>query len=237
MNTKAALALGLTLGVLTLAGCTTKVLTTEDATPLHTVTAGGVGVTLAAPDIAEMHFGTTVLAQDAKTALGQANETAEKITAAVKDAGVATEDIQTANVNVWPEQDHDGETTTITGYRASIQVRVKIRDIDEIGTVIGAASDAGANEIGGPSFLLDDDAAARSEAIALAIADSRMRAEAMAKAAGKSLGEIISVSETGASTPVYYRADAAVLGAAANIAIEPGQLDITTSVTVVFELK
>lgn len=238
MNIRTVLAIGLAAGVLALAGCTTKVVTTEGAAPLHTVTASGEGKALAAPDMAEMFFGTTVVAADAKDALGQANETAEKIAAAVKGAGVAEEDIQTANVSVWPDQNNEGGKTVITGYRASIQVRAKIRDIDEIGTVIGAASDAGANEIGGPSFMLDDDDAVQGEAIDLAIADARARAEVMAQAAGKSLGEIISVSEAGVSTPIYgganylYAADAARA-----IAIEPGQLDIATHVTVVFELK
>ncbi|MBN2840171.1 MAG: SIMPL domain-containing protein [Coriobacteriia bacterium] len=238
MNIRTVLVIGLAAGVLALSGCTTKVVTTEGAVPLHTVTTSGEGKALAAPDMAEMFFGTTVVATDAKEALGQANETAEKITAAVKGSGVADEDIQTANVSVWPDQNNEGGKTVITGYRASIQVRVKIRDIDEIGTVIGAASDAGANEIGGPSFMLDDDDAVRSEAIELAIADARARAEVMAKAAGKTLGEIISVSEAGVSAPIYGGSYyLAAEDAARAVAIEPGQLDIMAHVTVVFELK
>ncbi|MHB8050638.1 MAG: SIMPL domain-containing protein [Coriobacteriia bacterium] len=236
MNTRTVLALGLAVGVLALTGCTTKVVTTEGAAPLHTVASAGNGKAVSAPDMAEMHFGTTVVAPDAKTALGQANETAKQIADAVKGAGVAAEDIQTANVSVWPEQNYEGDKAVITGYRASIQVRVKIREIEEIGAVIGAASDAGANEIGGPNFMLDDDDAVSAEAIELAIADARARAEVMAKAAGKSLGEIISVSETGVSTPVYSGARAEMLSAE-DVAIEPGQLDIMANVTVVFELK
>ncbi|MGB4442026.1 MAG: SIMPL domain-containing protein [Coriobacteriia bacterium] len=238
MNTRLIIAAALALGVLALGGCSTKVVTTDGAAPLYTVTTNGTGETVAAPDMAEMYFGATVQSEDAKDALGGANELAEAITAAVKDAGVASEDIQTANVSVYPEQDYNGPQPVVTGYRASIQVRVKVRDIEKIGEVIGAASDAGANEIGGPSFMLDDDAEVTNEAIELAIADARNRAEVMAKAAGKELGEIISVSETGASAPVYYgvrTAEAADM--AAGVAIEPGQLDITTTVTVVFELK
>ncbi len=238
MNTRTVLAIGLAAGVLALSGCTTKVVSAEGTIPLHTVTSSGQGEALAAPDMAEMFFGTTVVTTDAKEALAQANETAEKITAAVKSAGVTAEDIQTANVSVWPDQTNEGGKTVITGYRASIQVRVKIRDIDEIGAVIGAASDAGANEIGGPNFMLDDDDAVRSEAIELAIADARARAEVMAKAAGKSLGEIISVSEAGVSGPIYGGANYAFAADAARaLTIEPGQLDIAAHVTVVFELK
>ena len=223
------------VGALLLAGCTTRVVTTEGAAPLYTVTAGGTGRTVAAPDMAEMYFGATVQSEDAKTALAQANDIAEEITAAVKQAGVATEDIQTANVSVYPEQSSEGERVVITGYRANIQVRAKVREIDAIGDVIGAASDAGANEIGGPTFTLSDDSDIRNEAIELAIADARKRAEVMAKAADKNLGEIISVSEAGVSAPVYFGAERAALDSA--VAIEPGQLDISANVTVVFELK
>jgi len=236
MNTRFMIIAALLVGLLVLGGCTTKVVTTEGAAPLYTVTASGTGETFEAPDMAQMYFGATVSADEASAALSQANELAKAITAAAKDAGVAAEDIQTANVSVYPQQNYEGDKVTITGYQATIQVSVKIRDIEAVGDVIGAASEAGANEISGPSFMLDDDADANAKAIELAIADARSRAEVMAKASGKSLGEIISVTETGASTPIYYGAKDS-MAAAESVAIEPGQLNISTSVTVVFELK
>lgn len=228
-----ALALLVMLG---LAGCQTKVVTTSGAAPLYTVTAGGTGTVTAPPDVAEMYFGASFVAEDAKSALDQASKAADDITAAVKGAGVAAEDIQTANVSVYPEQSGDGQSIQITGYRASIQVRVKLRDLKAVGSVISAASDAGANEIGGPTFTLSNDAPVRNDAIELAIDDARTRAEVMAKAAGKKLGEIVSVSETNVSIPpIYY--DVAAKASAESVPIEPGQLDVSSSVTVVFELK
>lgn len=227
----------LALAVALLGGCTTKVITSGGTTPLNTVTASGEGKTVAAPDMAEMYFGVSVQAEQAAAALEQASATAEKISSAIKGAGVDAKDIQTANVSVYPEQDYSGNKVVVTGYRATIQVRAKIRDITTVGDVITAASDAGANEIGGPSFTLADDSTVRNEAIALAIADARTRAEAMAKAAGKSLGEIISVSESGVSVPIYATDMAAARAEGASVPIETGQLDITASVTVVFELK
>ena len=237
MNARTVIIVALLVGALALGGCSTKVITTDGAAPLYTVTASGTGETLEAPDMAQMYFGATVTASEASSALAQANDIAEEITAAVKDAGVAAEDIQTANVSVYPQQNYEGDTVTITGYQATIQVSVKVRDIEAVGDVIGAASEAGANEISGPSFMLDDDAEANAEAIKLAIEDARARAEVMAKASGKSLGEIISVNETGVSAPIYYGGARDSLAAAESVAIEPGQLNITTSVTVVFELK
>lgn len=220
-----------------LSGCTTKVVTSGGTTPLNTVTATGTGKTVAAPDIAEMYFGVTTRASDAGAALDQASAAAEKISAAVKGAGVAAEDVQTANVSVYPLQTSKGDEIVITGYQASIQVRVKVRDIKALGGVITAANEAGANEISGPSFALDDDSDARNEAITLAVADAKKHAEAMAKAAGKSLGTIISVSETNVSVPIYTRTGAVKDLAAESVPIETGQLDISADVTVVFELK
>lgn len=237
MHKRLIVAVVLIAGVLAVAGCTTKVVTTEGAAPLYTVTATGTGITAAAPDTAQMSFGFTAQADDAKTALDQASTAAKSITDAVKQAGVPASDIQTTNVSVYPEQSTEGNRIVITGYRANVQVRAKLRDINLVGDVIGAASDAGANEINGPTFTLSEDAEVRGEAIKLAVADARKRAEVMAKAAGKSLGEIVSVSETGVSIPPIYYDRGAVAQEAMAVPIEPGELDITQNVTVVFELK
>jgi len=155
----------------------------------------------------------------------------------VKKTGVDDEDIQTQNLSVYPEyrDSTDSKTLEITGYTANVSVRVLIRDIEKVGDVISAASDAGANEISGPTFTLSEEAPARDAAIEKAIDDAKHRAEVMAKAAGKSVGEIISLSETGVDIPVYYAGERGYDMAEA--AIEPGTLDVTASVTVVFELK
>lgn len=223
--------------VLALGGCTTRIVTAEGGTPLYTITASGTGTTSAAPDVAEMYFGVTLLATDAKQALAQAGTAAEAMTAAVKGAGVATDDIQTANISVYPQYTYrEGKVASITGYSATVQIRVKLREFDAIGDVISAANRAGANEIGGPSFTLSDDASARAESIKSAVADARSRAQAMADAAGKSLGEIVSIGQTGSFIPAYQGGNAYDKGES-TVPVEPGKLDVTASVTVVFELK
>ncbi len=113
-----------------------------------------------------------------------------------------------------------------------------MRDIGKLGEVIAAANDAGANTISGPSFTIADPAPVRAEAIDKAVADARTSAEAMAKAAGKSAGAVLSLSSSDIGTvgPLYRSADIAEAAKAA-MPIEPGQLDITATVVVVFELK
>ena len=232
-----ALAAVLALVLLAAGGCTTKIVTPEGTTPLNTVTASGQGEESAAPDEAQMTFGVVVKHEKADEALKQASEAADEIIKAVKKTGVDDEDIQTQNLSVYPEyrDSTDSKTLEITGYTANVSVRVLIRDIEKVGDVISAASDAGANEISGPTFTLSDEAPARDAAIEKAIDDAKHRAEVMAKAAGKSVGEILSLSETGVNVPVYYAGERSYDMAEA--AIEPGTLDVTASVTVVFELK
>jgi uncharacterized protein YggE len=235
----AALLAALALALVALAGCGEAATTTTTAgAAANTVTASGAGATQAVPDTAEMSFGVTTTSPNAKSALDEASKSAEQIASAVKKQGVADEDIQTQDVSVYPQTvDQDGKQV-ITGYQASLSVRVKVRDISKLGEIISAANAAGANSISGPSFTIDDPAPARAEAIDEAVADARKSAEAMAEAAGKSVGEVLSMSSSDVGMvagPMYSTSDMA--GAAKDVPIEPGQLDITANVVVVFELK
>jgi len=203
----------------------------------NTVTASGTGTAQAAPDTAGMSFGVTASSSNAKSALEDASKTAALIASAVKKQGVADEDIQTLDVSVYPQTtDQDGKQV-ITGYQASLSVQVKVRDIGKLGEIISAANAAGANTISGPSFTVADPTPFRADAIDEAVADARKSAEAMAKAAGKSVGEVLSMNSSDvfpAPGPMY---DAARAAGSESVPIEPGQLDITANVVVVFELK
>ena len=235
----AALLAALALALVALAGCgETATTTTASGAAANTVTASGAGAAQAAPDTAEMSFGVTTMSPNAKSALDEASRSAEQIAAAVKKQGIADEDIQTQDVSVYPQTVDQNGKQVITGYQASLSVRVKVRDIAKLGEVISAANTAGANDISGPSFTIDDPAPARTKAIDEAVADARKSAEAMAKAAGKSVGEVLSMSSSDVGMvpgPMYSTSD--VAGAAKSVPIEPGQLDISASVVVVFELK
>lgn len=231
----------LILAALALSGCQTKVVTSEAGT-LNTVTASGEGKQVAAPDEAEMSFGVTAQGTNAEETLAEASKKSDAIVEAVKEAGIPEDDIQTAGVNLSPEYDYkSSEVPRIVGYQASVQVRVTVRDITKVGDVINAASAAGATDMSGPSFMLSEDSEARSAAIEDAVADAKARAETMAAAAGKSVGEVISLAESGINVPVLYGTQRAlgdsVAAAEAAPEIQTGTLDVTANVTVVFELK
>lgn len=220
-----------------LSGCQTKVVTAPASQQINTVTATGNGKAYAAPDEATMSFGVTKRNANAKKALSGASSAAEKITAAIKKAGVAKQDIQTSNVSVYPQQTERNGKPVITGFEASIQVTVKVREIGDLGGIITAANDAGSDTISGPSFSIAEDSPYRDDAIAEAVDDARTAAEAMAKAAKKRVGEVLNISSSNVSVPIYSRNMAWGAEAAKAVPIETGQLEITADVTVVFELK
>ncbi len=234
-----ALLAALAVALVALAGCGTTATTltaAQGGAVTNTVTASGTGTTQGTPDTAEMYFGVTTTSADAKTALDEASRAAEQIVAAVKKQGIAAEDIQTQDVSVYPQSAEQDGKQVITGYQASLSVLVKVRDIAKLGDVIAAANDAGSNSISGPSFTIADPTPYRAKAIDEAVADARKTAEAMAAAAGKTVGDVLSMSssDVGALPMAMYGASDA--GGAAKVPIEPGQLDITANVVVVFEL-
>lgn len=240
-------ALTLIVIALALVGCKTEVIApAADATTQNTITASGNGTTLAAPDTAELTFGIASTDPKAKPALDRASKTADAVAAALKKAGVAAADIQTANMRVDPNYvyDNNGEKPpTVASYRATIELRVKVRDMEILGTVIEAGTAAGAASVNGPTFTLDDDAAATDEAITKAVEDAKRRAQAMAKATGKKVGDAVVIKETSVEVPTVYQDSALMRGYAgqadnaAAIAVEAGQLDITADITVVFRLE
>jgi uncharacterized protein YggE len=237
-----ALTLGAALALGVLSGCTTRVVTTPGAEE-NRVTVTGEGTALSVPDRATLRFGVVRRDPDPRKAMSDASEASNKLVAALKKAGIAEKDLQTANVNLQAEYSNPpaGESAKITGYRATLDVVAKARDLKRIGDVIVAASDAGAGSVSGIAFELSEDNPAKYTASADAVKDARKRAEAMAKAAGRSLGEVVTMGEPQASggyVPNYTSPlmDARAFGSY-KLAVQPGELTQTVRVTVTFALQ
>lgn len=221
-------------------GCGTRVVTTSpDGMPAYTVTASGEGVVSAPPDEAVMSFGVSRSHADAAKALANASAAAEKIGDALKKQGVKDEDIQTSNVSVYPRYGRAGGRSVIKDFQASIDVTARVDDLEKLGETITALSKAGAENVSGPSFTIAEDAPYRAEAIKKAVDDARAQAKEMAEAAGKQLGDVVSITSSSVSVPRYrhpaYSMELDV--AAGSVPIETGQLDVSANMTVVFELK
>lgn len=203
-----------------------------------TVTAIGTGTGTASPDTAQFSLGVMVSNKDRVTAQNNASKVSAAIIAAVKAAGIDAKDIQTSQISLNEQFGPTG--VTVVGYQAVQTIDVKTKSLDKVSAAIDAATAAGATNISGPSFTLTDTNAARIDAIGKAMADAKARAAAIAKAAGRSLGRVISVTEAdlGQVSPVFDRLSAASAGKAVTpVPVETGQVDTQTQLTVVFALQ
>jgi len=156
------------------------------------------------PDLAQLDAG---VASDGKTAreASDANNTAmAKVMAALKTAGIEDKDVQTSRLSLQPQYAPNRPgPSSITGYRASNRVTVKLHDIGKVAGVIDALVGAGANDIGNVNFTVSKPSDLLDQAREKAMADARRKAEIYARAAGVTLGAPLSITEEGAPAPMF----------------------------------
>ncbi len=140
-----------------------------------------------------------------------------------------------------PTSEHEAPPRII-GYRATNSVNIRQRDLDEFGKTIDTLVEAGANRVEGPDFMLDDDRATLDETRQLAMRDARRRAELQAEAAGLRVKRIMLIME-GRDSGLRSRLSSLIssqdLGSDpyGRTPMAPGQLAISSSVNVTFELE
>ncbi|NPV08712.1 MAG: SIMPL domain-containing protein [Anaerolineae bacterium] len=203
---------------------------------LRHITVVGRGTVNVSPDVATINVGAETQAEDVAEAVAQNAETMDRILAALEEAGVAEEDIQTSEYSIFFDEGFRGaDVPPQPTFRVFNMVRVIIRDLDRLGEFIGVAVDAGANRLFGVSFALSDTAEAEATAREEAVADARQRAEHLASLVGASVGEVISVSEVVMGAVPFPSASAFDMGAGGP-GIVPGQLEFTTNIQVIYAL-
>ncbi len=215
--------------------------TTTLATPISgtRLDISATGEATRVPDIAIISAGVTTQAATATDALGQNATRMERVRAALKRAGVADRDIQTASISLQPQYKYvENQAPILTGYQASNQLSVKFRDIRASGRILDALVGEGANQINGPNLTIDHPEAALDEARGKAIATGRARADLYARALGMRVTRVISVSESGGySSPPPQPMMARAQMAEAKTSIDPGEQQLQINVAMVFELQ
>jgi len=187
------------------------------------------------PDRAAVYVGVQTRASTAAVAARENAQKQSAIIDAIVALGISREQISTESYTVSPDTRYDQSTqrTTVTGYIVSNVVRVEVRRIDQVASVLDAALGKGANQINSLDFFASNSDSARHEALAQAIARARSDAEAMARAAGGSLGALVELSTSDVGPRPVYRMsmnlDARV--AQAPTPIEPGQQKVQLSVS------
>ena len=195
------------------------------------------------PDLAIISAGVQTLQPTATAAIEENAARMERVRAALKRAGIDEKDIQTSSINLNPDYRYvENQPPKLTGYRASNTVNIKFRDLKRTGAILDALVREGANQINGPSLTIDKPEAAYDEARVKAIANGRARAELYGRALGMQVVRLISVSEGGSihmPPPMPYAADAMMVSGSrvAKTEIDPGTQNLTTSVSMSFELR
>ncbi|MCL5734305.1 MAG: SIMPL domain-containing protein [Actinobacteria bacterium] len=225
---------------------TTTVGAAEAQSPLlHTVTVSGTGHMSALPDQAVINIGVQGSAASAAAALDANSRQMQSVLARLKADGIPDSAVETTNVSVYgyPLFDQKTGKQTGTSYKASNSAKVTLTDFSVIGSVFAAATEAGANDLSGPTWQLSDNTKAQTQALSQASAQARAKAQAFAAANEVALGNVLVLTE-GCSTPVYYygreSAFSATTTAGAGIAsppITPQNLDIYINVTITYQLK
>lgn len=195
-----------------------------------TITVTGNGTVNSTPDRVSFDFGVQTRAATAAEALNRNAAQARSIVAALKKAGIASSEIQTAQVSLWPQTSSNG--IEITGYQASNSVQVTA-GLGKAGDLVDAAVRAGANTVDGPNLDTADKSSLYNDALKQALSVAKDKAQAIAGAAGLTLTSVVKVTEGGNAAPMPYF-DALRSTAAANVPIEAGTQQIQASVTVTY---
>lgn len=201
----------------------------------------GSGTVYVTPDIAYVYIGVHTEELDINQAVSNNNALAQAVVNALAAGGVDNQDIQTSNFNIWSYQKTDPITGEYVGVLYSVDntVFVKVRDLNQLSTLLDTAIRAGANNINSISFDVADKTAAMAEARRLAMENATALAGELSGNAGLSLGSIQKITYSDVST-VYYGYGMGGGGGGAESAatpINPGQLQINASVNIIFGLK
>jgi len=207
---------------------------------MRRLTVTGQGEIKVKPDTAVLTIGVVTEDKSSQNAVRANAEASQKVQAAIKGTGIAEKDIQTSNYSVQPvyEADHPGRRATIVGFRVYNQVRVTIREIAKLSSVIDAATEAGSNTIEGINFTKENQTEVENEALAKAVLDARRKADQLAKAADIEIRGVWEINESGINRPpwpMYAMAKDAGVGGAST-PIQPGEVSVTANVTVVYQL-
>jgi uncharacterized protein YggE len=192
------------------------------------------------PDIARINAGVVTQAPSATAAISQNAQRMQSVRSALRRAGIADRDIQTSQISLNPDYRYvENQPPQLTGYRASNEVSVRFRDIANTGRILDALVAQGANQINGPMLELDRPEEALDEARTAALRTAQARAELYARAMGKRVRRILSVSEAGTSPqPILRTFDVAEQSSARAVTkIDPGEQRIAVTLSVSFELE
>jgi len=226
----------LTLGLLAACAPGAGFASSED---IRSMNVSGTGRVTIVPDMATINIGVRTEAEAVNEALEGNTAQANAIAEVLQKMDVAEEDIQTSNFNVYPADRYDPMTGQVEGSYFVVEntVNVTVRELSQLGSVLSAVVEAGANSIYGINFSVEDRETAVAEARQLAIEDAQAKAQAIADEAGVKLGNLINISVSSNDMPVTYFDAKGGAYAEAAVPIAAGTLAIVMQANLTYEIQ
>lgn len=211
---------------------------------MNVIVVSGQGQTTSLPDKATIQVSVENEGTTAAAALDANSKDTQKVLDRLKAEGVADTAIETASVVVYPNTNYDPDTKEerTTGYRAQNTVTVTFTDFELMADVFAAVTEAGADSVYGPSWQLSEDNPAVLTALAKAVENARIKAEALAQTQGVGLGDAIVITEGSVSTPypVYYDRQESAGGVDSSVTpppLSPQNIEVSATVTVTYPME
>ena len=207
------------------------------------INVNGNGEVLVAADTAVITLGITTQNKDVLEAQNTVNAAIEKIRTALIENGIKKEDINTDRLRIYAVYDYSKDVEQLTAYNASSYLAIRTTDMNMVGTIIDLAFGAGANTLNNIEFSASDTEEASAEALTAAVKDARKKAEIMAAAAGMKITGIESITESysysgdSGVNAFYKNAAMADEATGASTLVQASKLQVSASVSIVFEAK
>jgi uncharacterized protein YggE len=238
MRTKFTLMASITILALVLSACAPNA--TGSQVAARTISVNGTGIVYLTPDIAYINIGVHTEDPEVGNAVDTNNQKSQAVINAIKGMGVEAKDIQTTNFSVYNSVQYDPMSGLETGmiYMVDNTVIIIIRDLAKMSDLLDASIRSGANNINSVSFDIADKTGAIQQARLLALENAHTLASDLTKGAGVSLGEVQTLSYYDYSpSPYYGKGGLDNETAASSSPINPGQMQLTVDVSIVYAIK
>ena len=229
-------------GALLMSACGPASIVANPAAPQRLLSVTGSGTVTLTPDVAYLNIGVHTEMPTASAAVAANNTQTQRVIDAIQKSGVEAKDIRTTNFSIYPNVQYDPQTSQKLGttYVVDNSVYVTSHEISKLGDLLDATVSAGANSVNSIQFDVADKTAATKQARDAAVKDARTQAEELAAAAGLSLGNVHSVdfynTVPGPVISAYGKGGGGG-GAEAAVPIQSGQLTLTVTVNMSYEIK
>ena len=242
MRIKFLLVSAILIAAVALSACGATTVTSNLAPAQRTLSVTGTGLVYLAPDVAYINVGVHTEEPTASEAVSMNNDQTQQVVKALENSGVDAKDIRTTNFSIYPNTQYDQQTGKpgTTTYVVDNTVYVTIHQLDKLGDLLDATVQAGANSINNIQFDVFDKSSAIKQARDQAVKDAQTQAQELASSAGVTLGNVQTISFTNnIPQPVtdVFGKGGGLAAAPASVPINTGQLTLTVTVDMTYEIK